>query len=922
VNAPRIGRRDVADAVNRYFGARRDHFLIAFHGSGNAEVIADAAGGPVRVQPVSCELDLRRCLLEIAEADRIAFLVPWRGDLPLDLRGRFARKGRIELVGRQIRLRTLFGAAEIDEDVWQSPLPEYLLAHHGDLLFAVPGGRLTVASMWCAFLERVWGVDAGGEVALDIFLGFAAVDGHGPALVASFVERGGAAPRAALDVELGLRMGPAGPLVFAAWSAGRGRQALELGILAEAGSADDPGFQTFAGMKARDIFATAAGPGAITALGGAAGAALRYVEKREGAAAVRALVRAADEMAREPVDVRPGLGGSTRLRSAWSARLDRLGGALAAVASSPGPGTVGVAVDALRALSSHEAYGDPDERRILERAEMAVRLGAWLARRGETVPAPASSSYGDVENLAGWYVAEGGFLDWARRGARGTAVGELGRAIHSILASVDQARTELDRRFARALPAWLEARRPAERVLPIDQVARRVIGRYLDEVPGRRLLVILMDGMAWAQAAEVITSLGRESTPWGPLAWHGLSRHRLGEASYPPVLAGFPTLTDVSRSAFFAGAPMPSGPEHATSKDPERWKGNAEIRRFCDATDVPQLLLRGEGQARDGSASEAALSLVADDRRRVVALVINAIDSSLKGDAAQRQAWTVDSIQSLRDVLDRAGEVGRAVLLCADHGHVPADRLAPCGAARLNGARWRTWKEGDTVADYEVLLTDCDGVWVPRGSDGVVLISDDAHVYGGSGSAGEHGGASLAEVVAPCILLGCEDNPAVEDDPGQAIRPLGTPAWWTFDRADARPTAPGPVRAPRRRRGSSERQLPLLEVPAVVPPSRAADAAAPSSFAGSALLIARALKPARHAEVVRAVEFLLERGGSAPAAAFAAAMAIFPTRVGGFVTTLQEILNVDGYPILRHDPHGKQVILDRVKLAQQFEVVL
>ena len=51
-------------------------------------------------------------------------------------------------------------------------------------------------------------------------------------------------------------------------------------------------------------------------------------------------------------------------------------------------------------------------------------------------------------------------------------------------------------------------------------------------------------------------------------------------------------------------------------------------------------------------------------------------------------------------------------------------------------------------------------------------------------------------------------------------------------------------------------------------------------------------------------------------------MTVFPGRVSGFVSRLQEILNVDGYQVLRFDRQGQQVHLDLEKLAQQFEVKL
>jgi hypothetical protein len=70
------------------------------------------------------------------------------------------------------------------------------------------------------------------------------------------------------------------------------------------------------------------------------------------------------------------------------------------------------------------------------------------------------------------------------------------------------------------------------------------------------------------------------------------------------------------------------------------------------------------------------------------------------------------------------------------------------------------------------------------------------------------------------------------------------------------------------------------------------------------------------------VEFLLERRGVASGEAFAAGMNEHAWRVGGLVSKLQEVLNVEGYQVLRYDAAARQVYLDREKLAQQFEVAL
>jgi len=432
--------------------------------------------------------------------------------------------------------------------------------------------------------------------------------------------------------------------------------------------------------------------------------------------------------------------------------------------------------------------------------------------------------------------------------------------------------------------------------------------------------------MAWAQAVEILAGLGEETIAWGPLAWHALSKNRIGDGPYPAVLANVPTITEISRSAFFAGKPMQVGKVYKSADDPDRWKVNKVAVEFCDPQAPPMLLLRGEGHNKDGSASPEALSQVEDRRRRIVAVVVNAIDSSLKGDSAQRTTWTASTIKSLRDLLDKAREVGRTVLLCADHGHVPADRLEPAGMAKKDGARWRTWENPeDPISTFEVgLSATAEGVWAPPGAHGVVLLTDDGRKYGGGASAGEHGGASLAEVVAPCVLIGAEDHPDLRDDPALNVRPAIAPSWWNFDlggervavvvATEARPKRPKPI-------GSGQLHLPQLAIPeppiAKIPPAPPLE----SRFASSNILKARVAED-RRPTVIAAVEFLLARNGIADAAAFASVMKTFPARVGGLVSMLQEFLNVDGYQILVYDRQDKQVRLDKGKLAEQFEVDL
>jgi hypothetical protein len=130
-----------------------------------------------------------------------------------------------------------------------------------------------------------------------------------------------------------------------------------------------------------------------------------------------------------------------------------------------------------------------------------------------------------------------------------------------------------------------------------------------------------------------------------------------------------------------------------------------------------------------------------------------------------------------------------------------------------------------------------------------------------------------------------------------------------------------PAPAPKARKpAADDRQLSMPGVSAPVPPTNLPGRAA-SPFAQSPVLAAR-VPTAHRADIVRAVEFLIERQGVASAAAFATALQVLPFRVGGLVSKLQEALNLDGYEVLRYDPGSRQVHLDVGKLAQLFEVSL
>jgi hypothetical protein len=936
---PTLSEHDLRAHLERAYDRGRKHHLFAVYGTGQATQIVVGSRADVQVIPVRSELELREKLPPLDEdpSPRV-YLVPWTHDLPLDIAGRFALRGRVQRIGKHARLQHLFGTPHVPDEATQTALTDYLLRPGQTERYPVGDSALTEPAMWAAWLKKDWGLDIDGGIALDSVLGWAATDRRGPSFLEAMRAPAASGVREGLMKQLealGTGAGAAAQIAWRAWEQSQGEAVVQLAVLFEVLAANPrPEVRMWIKHRVREDFGWEDEDALLLiaeALGRAAAGALRMIERRTEPGVARQIAKNADDRVRDS-EVREALRASARLPSAWLQRLEHLGEVLAAGAAAPSIDAVELARTALADVERHDFGKDPSQSRILKRAELAVRLLAWLVTRPEATLEPSVTPYGDAETLGRWYVAEGGFVDWARRGARGSTDGAFGKGIEAVLQAADAVRTDLDRRFARSLLGWVEAGQPSQRVIPIHDAVRRIATRFLDGNPSRRLLILLMDGMAWSQAVEILGSLGQRE--WAPLAWHATKEGKVGESIYPVVFAGFPTVTEVSRSSFFAGKAFKPGERLDTLKDADRWKDNPHVKKYAEGSDVPRLLLRSEARTGSGGASQEALSLVASPERRVVGIVLNAIDDQLKASEEVAIDWTVDRIKSLPDLLDKARECGRAVLLASDHGHVPSDRLVrKPGATSGGGARWRPWPSADAPLKENEIGVTGGSVYVPKGAHGIVMLTDDATTYAGNTHSGEHGGATLAEVVAPCLFIGAHENARgpFAQDPAQDIRAAHVPAWWNFDlrepadvmaAEEAATSIEPPVVLPPPDASGPQLLLPVDPVPAPPAVRVAVSEVPPSRFASSEVLAAQVPVPAERGRVVTAVELLLARHGVVSADAFAAALRLLPFRVEGYITTIQEKLNLDGYQVLRFDREARQIHLDREKLCQLFEVEL
>ena len=943
---PELKPEAIRDAVKNIAVPGQTRRLVAFYGTGRSDSVTMENGERLDIVPVRSEIDLRSQLPALdAETVMTAYLVPWQREIPIDLAGRFAQRGRVISIGQAERLRSRLGCSAVDPALRSHPLTRYLLRSDNTSRYNAGGGYLNEDGLWALWLRQDWGLECEGSIGRDSLLAWAAESERGQAFQQAMADASAAGLREQLEEYLQRHVGLLGRVAIRQWERGRGLLLLAFGVLCEAlvqaDSTMTSTVQIWTNQNLKSQFDVPVDQAAklATELAEATGMALRLLTSArlgniEAKAKLAKLVVAnADQMVDS--DIRAAVSQSTRLPTAWQLRLEELGQALKLGAKTPNDESVKLARARLRGLERHEFFRHNDDERTVKRADMAVRLLVWLTSQQRQPLAGIGTNFAEAERLAQWYVTEGGYVDWARRAARGTPIGALGEGIQSVLEAVDAKRLELDELFAKDLAEWHQAQRPEQRIIPIDHALARIAVPFL-KAGQRRLLVILMDGMAWAQAVQLLNSMQRmDRNPWAPLAWHAMNR--IGDARYPAVLANLPTVTEVSRSAFFAGKAMPNGSVLNTSLDPKRFAENKDLHPYCDNDVAPTLMLKDSCHNKDGSASEAALTMISDEKRQIVALVINAIDASLMADSQQYTEWEIGTIKSLSSFLDAAREANRHVLLASDHGHVPSDRLSTLSSPSEAGARYRRWPgSADPIQPGERAFSG-PGVYAAKDMKGAVLITNDTKRYGGSSHAGEHGGATLGEVVAPCILLGWDD-PVMQSQHAD-LRPVPhfVPDWWHFE-VTPPPVASGAAKpttkaSSKRPPSSSQLKLDLVtppeplpapapvqsQVPALVPPTD--DPRFATLMACEMLRNIQKVKPERE-KTVHTILYLLDRGGAVHEDVFAKYLDLPPYRVAGAVSRLTEILNVDGYDVVRLDRDSHQVRLDQVKLEQQFEVKL
>ncbi len=675
----------------------------------------------------------------------------------------------------------------------------------------------------------------------------------------------------ALGAYHGARLGPVGEVLLATAAGGHAAHAIPLGLAARVvfASAADGNF-TEAQRDATVRLERFTGGARVATEAGLAWADAAERLMASALEGERRVWWADAERLLGELGIEALVGHSDALPAALPARIDSAAMALGAWMRDEGSESRARALAAIDDVSTHLLVAPG----LVRGLEMIARLVQF----SQTSEPPGA---GSLQEAARQYLREGGPLDRARGALDGDFQSEVMKELSgAIAAAVDDRREARAERFASLLCAATAADRD-DGLLPVERVHAAVVVPVARAHP---VLVVVLDGMSEAAFHSVAPSV--VAAGWSEVTAGGEER--------TPALAVLPSLTSLSRASLLSGK-LTSGAQ------------GVEAAGFVEA-------LREVGGARlfhkaDLSAGDELRDAIGNSDIRVVGVVVNAIDDMLDKGGQVAGEWTLERIGPLGGLLGAAAESGRALVLAADHGHV-VERGSELRSHSEGGVRWRSPESGD-AGDGELLFK---GRRVMMGGGAAILPTIERLRYRKKAS-GYHGGATPQEALAPVAVF----LPADLEVPNFSETVPTTPDWWELGSVEVLE----PLRAPR-------------PAPAQAPPAEAQEQLFGGESRGDSrwpqwiegLLAAqqfeaqreRSLRPPSDERVAMTLAELDRRGGVAAVEVISEALGVPSSRGRRIISSMQALLNVDGYGILSLDPGTNEVRLDRPMLETQFEL--
>ena len=507
---------------------------------------------------------------------------------------------------------------------------------------------------------------------------------------------------------------------------------------------------------------------------------------------------------------------------------------------------------------------------------------------GSTSPDEAPD---DLPAAAALHAADHAYADWARTFLR-IATGEatLDAELRALVAQADDRRRAQDAVYAERLATYLAHAAAGGAVLGVEEVLERVVAPLARE---RQLLVVVLDGMSHRVACELVDDLVARG--WVELRPGGTRDRCL-------VLSTLPSVTGYSRTSLLSGSLV----RGVAADEVKAFATHAGLSAASPRGGDPRLFHKGGLRDPHGGLAGEVHSELAGDRR-IVGVVVNAIDDHLARSDQLATPWSTSYIPPLRALLDAARDAGRLVVLASDHGHVLEHDGSPRLASGQHGERWRL--PGTGVGEGEILI---EGQRVLVG-DGRCIAAVDERIRYAPRKHGYHGGANPQETLTPLLVLapGLADGLA-----GWVETAYDPPEWWT-GQAPAGSSleamvVPPPIEEPGGQFSLVPEQVPVGGgVPAWI-----VELLASSTLAAQRAGAARVRVPEERFAAILAT--LADADGKLLHDALGRRVDIPPLRLTGTLAAMRQLLNVDGYPVLSVDEDTGDVVLNLALLREQF----
>jgi PglZ domain len=821
-----------------------------------------------------------------------------------DIAARFAR-GRVYQPEGWDVVRHMFNAKETDARLGRFAwMPQALIEAEAQGRYdPVANGFLDLETAWHEVLRRLLGMKSARPDAVALLQWCTA-----PGADAS-LKLLPTATRVDLTRWLGEAAGPAGAMVLACVDAGRTADALALGLVCGVVYAQAGEGQAALGQAAirleRFVGDKHVGVVEGRAWSDAAEKVIRVAGPDLSNSALRGALDRADALLNE-LRIGDFAHLSDMLPSALDQRMREFAEALSTHIAAPAEAQLGRVEQLADRVLKHALAATQQQR--TDRVEMARRLARWLM-----CPAPPATT---VASAVGWQADEGAFVDWARfRLLGGDELTELSAAYSAMRAAVIARRNAFDQPFSQALLQWNGQTPSADgRIVPVESVLDRVVGPIAVNHP---VMLLVMDGLSTSIYRELFSRIGS-------LGWTEMVP---AEAEHPLIgVAALPTVTEVSRTSLLCGR-LTLG---AAAHEKTGFAGHATLLAHSRSELPPRLFHKGD-LADSTNLSPEVRATIANPHQRVVGVVYNAVDDHLSGPDQLHQRWALEDLRLLLPLLREAREARRVVVITADHGHLLEDSTTQVSGTQgvekspdKISDRWRPGR--DARAPHEVAYNG-GRVVTADGSKAVVCLWGESTRYAGRKN-GYHGGVSPQEVTVPLSVI----VPLGMNLAGWQLAPPAQPEWWELPHVAPVPAtvlASAPVPRSTGRRTAPPVAQPSLFEPQEAPVSSPASSASAGddwigALLGSTIYASQRQLAARVALPDDKMRLLLvslsERGGKLSRAALAQRLALPEVRLGGLLSAVRRMLNVDQAPVLTVDESVGTIELNRALLLQQFRV--